>query len=504
MSAHDNAEFVDILIVGAGLSGIGAAVHLRRDCPAKSLAILEARESIGGTWDLFRYPGIRSDSDMYTFGYRFRPWTEPRVFADGPSIAEYIKSTADQFGVRQLIRFQHRAITARWDSTSASWTVVVEHVDTAATSTMRCAFLYFCSGYYRYDEGFTPNLPGLDQFAGQIIHPQHWPDDLDYTDKHIVVIGSGATAITLVPNLAKSARHVTMLQRSPSYVSSRPSVDPLAERLRNRLPVKLAYSVVRWRNALFGIGFFELCRRRPEFVRKLLRNGAIKQLPPGYAVDVHFNPRYNPWDQRLCLAPDGDLFSVLRSGRASVVTDRIVSFTPTGITLESGATVEAEIVVMATGLNLLAIGGVQLEIDGMAVDLSQTVLYKGAMLSGVPNLAWTIGYTNASWTLKADLVAEYIAKLLNHMDTHGLTSVTPDATGITGRDPALDLASGYVTRSVAELPKQGERTPWRLHQNYVRDVWMLRRGPVDDGVVFGARRRRVDEPGAQVRIGEGS
>jgi monooxygenase len=497
MSRNGCGEFIEVLIVGAGLSGIGAAVHLQRDCAAKSIAVLEARESIGGTWDLFRYPGIRSDSDMYTFGYRFRPWTQPKSFADGQSILEYINATADQFGVRRLIRFQRRVMTAHWDSTQAQWTVCVEHVDTGTRSTIRCAFLYFCTGYYRYDEGFTPDLPGLERFTGQVIHPQHWPANLDYADKRVVVIGSGATAITLLPNLADSARHITMLQRSPSYVSARPGKDPLAEQLRRHLPEKLAYAAVRWKNALLGIAIFQLSRRRPDFMRKVIRSAAVKQLPPDYAVDVHFNPRYNPWDQRMCLAPDGDLFAALRSGRASVVTDRIATFTTKGIELESGAHLEADIVVTATGLNLIALGGVQLDINGAAVDLSATLLYKGAMLSGVPNLAWTIGYTNASWTLKADLIAEYICRLLNYMDAYGYTTVEPDAAGVVGQVPAIDLASGYVTRSVADLPKQGGQAPWRLHQNYVRDVRMLRRGPVDDGVVFGAPHpRRSPQPSA--------
>ncbi|HKP43183.1 NAD(P)/FAD-dependent oxidoreductase [Mycobacterium sp.] len=491
-------EHTDVLIVGAGLSGVGAACQLRQARPQKSVVVLEARGAVGGTWDLFRYPGIRSDSDMFTLGYRFSPWTDPKAIADGPSILRYIHDTAEAFGVHDLIRLNHRVVKANWDSDEARWTVAVHRTDTGETVLFSCAFLYVCSGYYRYDEGFSPKFPGAQRFHGPIIHLQHWPEDLDYHDKRVVVIGSGATAVTLVPTLAESAAHVTMLQRSPTYVAARPASDAIADRLRAWLPQKLAYAIVRWKNALQAIATFTLSRRRPDLMKSMLRKAAIKQLPDGYAVDTHFAPSYNPWDQRMCLVPDGDLFTAISDGRASVVTDHIETFTETGIQLRSGAELQADIIVSATGLNLLAIGGMQLEVDGRAVQLSDTVSYKGMMLSGVPNFAWTIGYTNASWTLKADLVAEYVCRLLKHMDDNGYSAVTPDSSDATAVNPFLDLASGYVQRALADLPRQGEKTPWRLHQNYVRDVRLLRRGPIDDDVVFtptaaasGARVRSV-------------
>jgi monooxygenase len=484
MSPEHSIEHTDVLIVGAGLSGVGAACHLRRECPDKSVVVLEARDSIGGTWDLFRYPGIRSDSDMFTLGYRFRPWTEPKAIADGSSILRYIKETARDFDVQRLIRLNHRVVSASWSSEESRWTVTVDRTDTGERVSISCTFLYVCSGYYRYDEGFSPEFPGVERFGGPVIHPQHWPEDLDYRGKRVVVIGSGATAVTLVPTLAESAQHVTMLQRSPSYIMSLPARDPIADRLRERLPQKLAYAIVRWKNALLGTASYQLSRRRPELMKSLLRKAAIKQLPDGYEVDTHFAPAYNPWDQRLCLIPDGDLFTSIRDGRASVVTDHIDTFTESGIRLQSGAEIDADIVVSATGLNVLAIGGLQLAVDGRVVNLPETVSYKGMMLSGVPNFAWTIGYTNASWTLKADLVAEYVCRLLKHMGRHNYAAVMPDATSATAANPIIDLASGYVLRSVADLPKQGDRAPWRLHQNYVRDVRLLRRGPIDDDVVF--------------------
>ncbi|MBV8929751.1 MAG: NAD(P)/FAD-dependent oxidoreductase, partial [Mycobacteriaceae bacterium] len=391
-------EYTDVLIVGAGLSGVGAACHLRRDCPDKSVVVLEARDAIGGTWDLFRYPGVRSDSDMFTLGYRFRPWTEPKAIADGSSILRYINETAREFDVQRLVRLNHRVTGATWNSDEARWTVQVQRSDTDEWLTFSCAFLYVCSGYYRYDDGFSPRFPGIERFSGQVIHPQHWPQDLDYAGKRVVIIGSGATAVTLVPALAQTAAHVTMLQRSPTYIMSLPARDGIADWLRDRLPQKLAYPIVRWKNALLGTASFQLSRRRPELMKSLLRRAAIKQLPDGYAVDTHFAPSYNPWDQRMCLIPDGDLFASISEGRASVVTDHIDTFTETGVRLRSGAELEADIVVSATGLNLLAIGGMQLEVDGEPVELSNTVSYKGMMLSGVPNFAWTIGYTNASWT----------------------------------------------------------------------------------------------------------
>jgi monooxygenase len=482
------AQHVDVVIVGAGLSGIGAACHLRRECPDRTVAILEARDAIGGTWDLFRYPGIRSDSDMFTLGYSFRPWTEPKDIADGASILSYVRDTAREHGVDALIRFRHRVVRAQWSTASARWTVTAHREDTGETVTLTCSFLSVCSGYYRYDEGYRPAFPGSEDFTGPIVHPQHWPDDLDHAGKRVVVIGSGATAVTLVPSLAEQAAHVTMLQRSPSYVAAVPSQDRGADRLRRRLPARAAYGVVRWKKVLVTTAVFQLSRRRPRLVRSLLRRDAIRRLPAGFDVDTHFAPSYNPWDQRLCVVPDGDLFGAISAGTADIVTDRIERFTATGIELASGRELPADVIVTATGLNLLAIGGIALTVDGRDIELSETLAYKGMMLSGVPNFALTIGYTNASWTLKADLVARYVCRLLRHMDEHGYDTVTPVAPEVSSRDglaPLIDLQAGYVLRSVSELPRQGPVAPWRLHQNYLRDVRLMRRGPVTDDVRFG-------------------
>ncbi|HYS41664.1 MAG TPA: NAD(P)/FAD-dependent oxidoreductase [Pseudonocardiaceae bacterium] len=479
-----SVEHVDVAIIGAGLSGVGAACHLLRECPGKSIAILESRDTIGGTWDLFRYPGIRSDSDMFTLGYSFRPWTGAKAIADGPAILTYIRSTAHEFGIEDRIRYGHRVIRAEWDTGRARWTVHIQHG--GETVTLTCSFLYSCTGYYRYDEGYRPTFPGIEDFAGPVVHPQFWPADLDYAGKRIVVVGSGATAVTLVPALARTAAHVTMLQRSPSYVLALPATDAIADRLRRWLPDKVAHPMLRWKNALLATLSFQLSRRRPHWVKTFLRNAAVKQLPPGYDVDTHFAPKYNPWDQRLCLIPDGDLFAAIRDGHAAMVTDHIDTFTEKGVRLRSGAELDADIVVTATGLNLLPIGGIELTVDGTPVELGESMVYKGMMLSGVPNFAWTIGYANASWTLKADLVAGYVCRLLRSMDTGGHTTVTPvpSATTTATADPIIDLTSGYVRRSVALLPKQGAATPWRLHQNYVRDVRMLRHGRLDDEVAF--------------------
>jgi cation diffusion facilitator CzcD-associated flavoprotein CzcO len=478
-------EHVDVLIVGAGLSGVGAACHLQTECLGKTYAILEARERSGGTWDLFRYPGIRSDSDMFTLGYRFRPWTEREAIADGPAILKYIRETAEHYGVDRKIRYQRRAVRAEWSSADARWTVQVERTDTGETEQITCDFLYGCTGYYRYDEGFTPHFEGIERFGGQLVHPQHWPEDLDYAGKRVVVIGSGATAVTLVPAMARDAAHVTMLQRSPSYVVSLPGQDPIARLLGRVLPPRAVYPVVRWKNVLLATAMFQLSRRRPGLVKKLIRRGIERQLPAGYDVATHFSPRYDPWDQRMCLVPDGDLFEALSQGRASVVTDRIETFTERGLRLASGTELEADVIITATGLNLLLIGGMTFAIDGRDLDMSETVGYKGIMFGGVPNLAVTLGYTNASWTLKADLAAGYVCRLLNHMDAHGYRVVTPRAPdpGLPTH-PFIDLASGYVLRSIEALPKQGDATPWRLHQNYPRDIRLLRHGPLDDEVDF--------------------
>jgi monooxygenase len=485
-TSTQTTEHVDVLIVGAGLSGIGAGCHLRMRCPGKTFAILESRNAIGGTWDLFRYPGIRSDSDMFTLGYPFRPWPEAEAIADGPSIRSYVRDTAREYELEDAIRFHQRVVAAEWSTEDARWTVDVERTDTQERLQLTCGFLFMCTGYYRYDEGFTPEFEGSERFGGEIVHPQHWPEELDYAGKRVVVIGSGATAVTLVPAMAGQAAHVTMLQRSPSYVVSLPGTDPLASLLRRVLPAKAAFRIVRWKNVLLPAAFFHACRRWPKLMKGLIRRGVMNRLPASYDVDTHFAPRYQPWDQRLCLVPDGDLFESISAGQATVVTDRIETFTEKGLKLESGTELEADVIVTATGLNLLMLGGMRIAVDGRDVDLSETVGYKGMMLSGVPNMAVALGYTNASWTLKCDLVTQYVCRLLQHMDANGLrqaTPRTPDQSVAT--EPFLDLASGYVLRSIHTLPKQGSRAPWRLYQNYIRDVLMMRRGALEDeGIEF--------------------
>jgi monooxygenase len=472
-------EHVEVLIVGAGLSGVGAACHLAHRCPGKTFAILEGRESLGGTWDLFRYPGIRSDSDMFTLGYVFRPWKEAKAIADGPSILNYVRETARDHGVMDKIRFNRRVVHADWSSADSCWTVQVERSDTGETEQMTCGFLFACTGYYRYEAGYTPDFEGTDRFAGPIVHPQHWPEDLDYAGKRVVVIGSGATAVTLVPAMAKTAEHVTMLQRSPSYVLSLPAKDPIAQLIRRVLPPKRAYPIVRWKNVIVTSLFFQLSRRRPKLIRKLIRRGVERELP-GFDVEKHFNPRYNPWDQRMCLVPDGDLFEALRSGDASVVTDTIETFTEDGIKLTSGEELAADVIITATGLHVQMLGGMTLAVDGEPVEPAKTVGYKGMMLSGVPNMAMTLGYTNASWTLKCDLCSIYVCRLLNHMDEHGYAQCTPQAPGPEVElEPFIDFNSGYVVRAIDRMPKQGSRSPWRLHQNYARDIVLLKRGSVE-------------------------
>ena len=493
-------EHLDVLIVGAGLSGVGAACHLRSAFPEKSVALLEARDASGGTWDLFRYPGVRSDSDMFTLGYSFRPWTGTKAIADGASIRDYIRATAREYGIDRKIRYGRRVVRAEWSSDDARWTVEVERSDGSGRERLTSNFLFSCTGYYRYDEGYTPAFEGTERFRGQIIHPQRWPEDLDHTGKRVVVIGSGATSVTLVPALAEDAEHVTMLQRSPSYILSRPEHDPLAGAIQRALPRKLAGSIMRWKNALLTTLAYQVSRRYPRFVKKLLRAGAERRLPPGYDLDTHFKPRYEPWDQRLCLVPDGDLFATISRGDASIVTSAIESFTERGIKLASGEELEADIVITATGLNLLALGGMDLVVDGREVELSETVGYKGMMLSGIPNMTIAIGYTNASWTLKADLVSEYFCRLLGHMDEHGydqFTPLPPDPSVPT--KPFMDLVSGYVMRSIDAFPRQGTRAPWQLHQNYLRDVRLLRRGALEDeGIRFSraddAARARGQQP----------
>jgi cation diffusion facilitator CzcD-associated flavoprotein CzcO len=488
-------EHLDVLIVGAGLSGVGAAHYLQTECPWASYAILEARDAIGGTWDLFRYPGIRSDSDMFTLGYSFRPWTGKKAIADGSSILRYIKDTAAEAGIDQRIRFQHRVIGASWSSDEACWRVEVQRTDTGEPVRLTCSFLFSCSGYYRYDHGYQPAFAGMDRFDGPIVHPQAWPEDLDYAGKRIVVIGSGATAVTLIPALAASAGHVTMLQRSPSYIASLPAEDPIANLLRRVLPRRTAGPVIRWFKALATQAFFQLSRRRPSMVKRLLRDQAKRQLPAGYDVDTHFSPRYNPWDQRLCLVPNGDLFEAISAGRASVVTDRIETFTEKGVRLESGTELDADIIITATGLDLLFLGGIQLTVDGEAVELPSRLVYKGMMLEGVPNLAIAVGYTNASWTLKCDLTCDYVCRLLNHMRAVGTRQCTPSNSdpSIDSR-PLLPLSSGYVLRSADRFPKQGSRYPWQVHQSYLRDYRVLKMHGIEDPALIFSNPIRDEIP----------
>ena len=491
-------EHLDVLVVGAGLSGVGAGCHLETRLPGKSYAILEARGSLGGTWDLFRYPGVRSDSDMYTLGYSFRPWKEAKAIADGPSILRYVKETASDYGVDEKIRFNHRVVRASWSSVEARWTVEAERTDTGETVQLSCGFLFMCTGYYRYDAGYSPDLPGTERFEGRIVHPQFWTDDVDHAGKRVVVIGSGATAVTLVPAMAETAEHVTMLQRSPSYVVSLPAEDPIANLARRHLPAKLAYSIVRWKNVLVTMLVFQLSRRRPRLMKSLIRKGLESRLPPGYDIDTHFKPRYNPWDQRMCLVPDGDLFESICNGRASVVTDTIETFTETGLKLASGAELEADLVVTATGLDLLPLGGLEMTVDGREIELPKTMGYKGMMLSGVPNLAASIGYTNASWTLKCDLTCEYVCRLLKHMDEHGYRQATPENNDPSvAEEPFIDFTSGYVLRAIDRFPRQGSKAPWRLYQNYARDIVALRHGKIEDGALrFSSPSAEAIEPGS--------
>ncbi|WP_280248820.1 flavin-containing monooxygenase [Nocardia abscessus] len=466
------SEHLDVVIVGAGLSGIGAAYRLQTECRGKTYAVLEARDALGGTWDLFRYPGIRSDSDMFTLGYPFKPWREAMSIADGPSILRYITETATEHGIDRHIRYRTRVVAADWDSGTARWTLTLEQRDAAGgteTRTLTCGFLYACAGYYDYEQPYAPEFPGISSFAGAVVHPQFWPEDLDYRGKRVVVIGSGATAVTLVPAMAQQAQLVTMLQRTPTWISAVPGRDKVADKVRELLPPRLAHRVIRTKNILFGIGFYQYCRRRPEAARKLLTGLTTRILKDDKAVAEHFTPSYNPWDQRLCAVPDADFFKAMKKGKAEVVTDHIDTFVPEGIRLKSGRVLEADVVITATGLKLLAFGGIAPSVDGARVELAEQFVWQGTMITGVPNFAVCIGYTNASWTLRADLTSRLICKVLNHMDRKGYAAVVPQPQGELDEHPLLDLASGYIQRSIGDFPRQGDRHPWKVRQNYLLD-----------------------------------
>jgi cation diffusion facilitator CzcD-associated flavoprotein CzcO len=484
-------EHLDVLVVGAGLSGIGSGHFLKTRCPDRTFAIFEARERLGGTWDLFRYPGIRSDSDMYTLGYSFKPWTSGKAIADGPSILDYLRETAREQGLEPLIRLSHRVIGAAFDTTTARWTVEYRVGAETTTRRLTCRFLHMCAGYYDYAKGHQPAFAGVEDFKGRLVHPQFWPEDLDFAGKRVVVIGSGATAVTLVPAMAETAAHVTMLQRSPTYMGARPSEDGVANFLRRLLPPMIGYRLIRWRNVLLQMLFYAMSRARPAKVKERMI-GMVREELPGFDVDKHFTPRYAPWDQRVCLVSDGDLFAAMRAGKAEVVTETIDRFTAEGVRLSDGRTLPADIVVSATGLELQVLAGVPFSVDGRAIDFSKTFSYKGMMYSGVPNLASSFGYTNASWTLKSDLTAEYMCRLLNHMRETGTDLCTP-VLDDPDQAPApwLDFTSGYVLRAMDRFPKQGLRTPWKVHQNYALDLFAFRFGKLDDGVMRFDRARKA-------------
>ncbi len=480
-------EHLDVVIVGAGLSGIGAAYRVSTMLRDKSFAVLEARDTVGGTWDLFRYPGVRSDSDMFTLGYPFRPWTEAKAIADGSSILSYVRATAEDERIRENIRFRTKLISAAWSSEDARWTLELDVRDDDGEPqrrTVTCGFLYICSGYYNYDHGYEPTFEGIESFEGQIVRPQFWPEDLDYTDKRVVVIGSGATAVTLLPAMAEDAAHVTMLQRSPTYVTAVPSRDSFSDTARRYLPARLAHHVARAKNVLVKQAFYQLCRSRPELAKKIIRTQTERIVGDEELVAEHFTPAYNPWDQRLCVAPSADLFKALKAGTASVVTDTIETFTPTGIRLASGQELEADVVVTATGLSMLPLGGATFSVDGARVDLGDSWVYRGLMVSGVPNLALCVGYTNASWTLRADLSSRYVCRLITYMDRHGYRYGAPSTDGDMTPRPILDLTSGYVQRAVSAFPKQGDRQPWTMRQNYLLDAPTALRGNLSKNMVF--------------------
>ena len=478
---------VDVLIVGAGLSGIGAARQMQDTCPERSFAILEGRERIGGTWDLFRYPGIRSDSDMYTMGYDSKPWLNPKAIADGPSILAYVKDAAVERGLEEFIQFDRWVTAANWSTEEASWTVVARCSDKEQEFVWKCNFLFVCSGYYDYSKPYKPDFPGEEAFNGPVVHPQHWPEDLNYAGKKVVVIGSGATAMTLVPSMAKKAAKVTMLQRSPTYVVSFPSEDPIANFLKKILPQKLAYALTRWKNIRMQRWFYGRTRKDPEGVKNRLLSMVRKGLGSDFNVEKHFTPSYNPWDQRMCLIPDGDLYKAIRSGTADVVTGEISSFQETGIELMSGEFLDADVIVSATGLNLVVLGGAEFSVDGRAIDFSKTYSYKGMMFSDVPNLVYTLGYINASWTLRSELVARYVCRLVNYLHEEEFTTAIPQLqTSAEDMEDYLlinDFTPGYMKRAMHLFPRQGDRDPWRNTQNYLQDRKMVDKQEIDDGVL---------------------
>ena len=474
------SKHVDLLIVGAGISGVDAACRLKERCPDKSWLVLEARDRVGGTWDLFRYPGVRSDSDMFTLGFPFRAWHTDKAIVEGTAIREYVEETAREHGIFDSIRFGHKVTRASWSPEDSRWTVETER------GIFTCSFLYLASGYYDYAEGFRPTWPGEADFRGRIVHPQFWPEDLDFARKRVAVIGSGATAVTLVPALAEQAAHVTMVQRTPTYIVSRPSRDSAAGWLQRRLPRPIADVAIRWKNVLLTIYFYDKARRKPDHVSQRIREEIGKSLPVGYPVERDFSPPYKPWDQRLCLVPDGDLFASMRSGKVSIATGSIERFTPDGLSLSTGEQVDADIVVTATGLNMKLAGGIALDVDGQPVSVADRFIYKGMMLSGLPNLFIAFGYINASWTLRSDLTARSACRLLNHMRRRGFATATPRAEDSAERRPMMDFSSGYVARSAAILPSQSDRHPWRVHQNYVRDLVSMTFGPIDEALEFGS------------------
>ncbi|MEM7136968.1 MAG: NAD(P)/FAD-dependent oxidoreductase [Myxococcota bacterium] len=476
-------KHVDVLIAGAGISGIAAAYHLQKDCPDKTFAIIEARDAIGGTWDLFRYPGIRSDSDMYTFGFSFYPWKQPQAMAPAPAILEYLNGAVDEFGIRGRIRFGARVERLSFSTAKSRWSVDVRDASTGEVEEYSCNFFWGCTGYYRYDAGYTPEFEGLERFGGPVVHPQQWTDDINYDNKRVVVIGSGATAVTLVPALTEKAQHVTMLQRSPSYVASVPQADPVDRFLKWLLGEKRSYRLLRWKYIFLTTMFYRMARRFPGFARGLYMGGARKALQPGYDVETHFNPSYPPWDQRLCMVPDGDLFEAIKAGKAAVVTDEIQSFTERGIAVNSGAELDADLIVTATGITLQLFGGAEVEVDGEVIDPSKTVGYKGAMLSGVPNFAFTVGYVNASWTLRAEITSQYVCNVLNKMDEKGCSECRPRLEPGIELDTPVDLSSGYFQRSAHILPQRGKQLPWRAEQNYKVDRKTTLEGPIDDGIL---------------------